>query len=348
MATSLFFDFAIIATSSVRAPKRAQWTFLRKKPRGSEACVWTIWKDVKLLFTAAVLHDFPLNRFPPFYSLPFQQRQLKCNFVSRGAVNLIPSTAQRRRWFEIVISGLIIPTYLQCPIFIFVVHGHRLSPEPACRPSKLFVLKLLRLFIGDWAASEPWAALSKGVEGIPSHRFSLQVLQPCLSALTELFVHVWCIPHQEFDKIFLSKCEKLLYVKFVCCVYVRVCVEAGGGRRRRSRRSRPGIQNQKQEPHAKLWGKTSASHYFWKFRCRKSACRCGAKCISKWKCKKSRGSDHFWRFRCCFVWQGQGVQKWAREGFVAFPKTMAGTGHLKRICKDAKCNPFQEISTLTS
>ena len=42
MATSLYFDFAIIATSSVRAPIRAQRTFLRKKPRGSEACVWTI------------------------------------------------------------------------------------------------------------------------------------------------------------------------------------------------------------------------------------------------------------------------------------------------------------------
>ena len=29
-------------------------------------------------------------------------------------------------------------------------------------------------------------------------------------------------------------------------------------------------------------------------------------------------------------------QKWAkREGFVAFPKTMAGVGHLERICKDA-------------
>ena len=24
-----------------------------------------------------------------------------------------------------------------------------------------------------------------------------------------------------------------------------------------------------------------------------------------------------------------------REGFVAFPKTMAGVGHLKRLCKDA-------------
>ena len=30
------------------------------------------------------------------------------------------------------------------------------------------------------------------------------------------------------------------------------------------------------------------------------------------------------------------LQKWAkREGFVAFPKTMAGMGHLRRICKDA-------------
>ena len=30
------------------------------------------------------------------------------------------------------------------------------------------------------------------------------------------------------------------------------------------------------------------------------------------------------------------LQKWAkRESFVAFPKTMAGMGHLKRICKDA-------------
>ena len=28
-------------------------------------------------------------------------------------------------------------------------------------------------------------------------------------------------------------------------------------------------------------------------------------------------------------------KKWAkREGFVAFPKTMAGVGHLKRICQD--------------
>ena len=41
----------------------------------------------------------------------------------RGAVNLIPSTAQRRRWFEIVISGLIIPTYLQFSILLCMATG---------------------------------------------------------------------------------------------------------------------------------------------------------------------------------------------------------------------------------
>ena len=57
------------------------------------------------------------------------------------------------------------------------------------------------------------------------------------------------------DKVvYVLVCVKLLYVKFVCVKswYVTcVEVEAGGGRRR----SRPGIQNQKQEPHTKLWGK---------------------------------------------------------------------------------------------
>ena len=51
-------------------------------------------------------------------------------------------------------------------------------------------------------------------------------------------------------------------------------------------------------------------------------------------------SRHFWRFRCRFAWQAQRIvhlvnceQK--REGFAAFPETMAGVGDLKRIFKDA-------------
>ena len=78
---------------------------------------------------------------------------------------------------------------------------------------------------------------------------------------------------------------------------------------------------------------TPFSDHFWKFRCRKSARRCGAKHISKSKCTKhhmfaplfkgsdvekvhavvarstlrsqnvqnTRGSDHFWRLRCHFA-----------------------------------------------
>ena len=107
---------------------------------------------------------------------------------------------------------------------------------------------------------------------------------------------------------------------------------------------------------------TPCSDHFWKLRCRKSPRRCGAKHISNSKCtkhyvekvravvarstfrsqnvKSTRGSDHFWTFRCGFAWQAQGIahllkSEQKREGFAAFPKTMAGVGHLKRICKDA-------------
>ena len=43
---------------------------------------------------------------------------------------------------------------------------------------------------------------------------------------------------------------------------------------------------------------TPLSDHFWKFRCRKSARRCGAKHISKSKCTKHTIVGHFWRFRC--------------------------------------------------
>ena len=50
-------------------------------------------------------------------------------------------------------------------------------------------------------------------------------------------------------------------------------------------------------------------------------------------------SDHFLTFRCRFAWQAQGIVHLVRNeqnvGFVVFPKTMAGVGHLKRVCKDA-------------
>ena len=84
---------------------------------------------------------------------------------------------------------------------------------------------------------------------------------------------------------------------------------------------------------------TPTSNHFWKWTCRKSARRCGAKHISKSKCtkhlsvgpllevdmskkctplwreahfevksvKKLTGSEHFWTFRCRFAWQAHGI-----------------------------------------
>ena len=74
--------------------------------------------------------------------------------------------------------------------------------------------------------------------------------------------------------------------------------------------------------------------------CRKSARRCGAKHISKSKCTKHTMYGPFLEAQMSFRVAGARdcgpCQKWPkREGFVAFPKMMAGMGHLKRICKDA-------------
>ena len=113
---------------------------------------------------------------------------------------------------------------------------------------------------------------------------------------------------------------------------------------------------------------TPAPDHFWKLRCRKRARRCGAKHISKSKCTKhtmfgpllevamSKKCTPLWReahfevkmYKAHHVRSTFGrsdvagardcapCQQWAkREGFVAFPKAMAGVGHLKRIFKDA-------------
>ena len=71
---------------------------------------------------------------------------------------------------------------------------------------------------------------------------------------------------------------------------------------------------------------TPCSKHFWKLRCRKSAHRSGAKHVSKSKCSKHpvQGIVH----TLSNVWA-------KHEGCLAFPKTMARVGHLKRVWKDA-------------
>ena len=73
---------------------------------------------------------------------------------------------------------------------------------------------------------------------------------------------------------------------------------------------------------------------FWKLRYRKSA-------HFEVKMLKPHARTTFWRSDVVSRGRRKGLcslscQNWTkRDGFVAFPKTMAGVGHLKRICRDA-------------
>ena len=118
---------------------------------------------------------------------------------------------------------------------------------------------------------------------------------------------------------------------------------------------------------------TPAPDHFSKLRCRKSARRCSAKYISKSKCTKHTSSGPLLEVemskKCTPLWReahfqvkmykthhvrtifggSDVVSRGRRKGLctlskvtktwvgvlVAFPRMMAGMGHLKRICKDA-------------
>ena len=97
---------------------------------------------------------------------------------------------------------------------------------------------------------------------------------------------------------------------------------------------------------------TSASHHFWKLRCRKSARRCGAKHISKSKCTKhtilgpllevqmSKKCTPLWREA---YFQVKSVKNWGVRGTFGRSdvasrgrrKGLCTVGHLKRIFKYA-------------
>ena len=85
---------------------------------------------------------------------------------------------------------------------------------------------------------------------------------------------------------------------------------------------------------------TPCSDHFWKLRYRTVHAVVARSTFPSQNVQNTTCLDHFWRFRCGFWVVGTRdsapCQKWAkREDFVAFPKTMAGVGHLKWICQDA-------------
>ena len=89
---------------------------------------------------------------------------------------------------------------------------------------------------------------------------------------------------------------------------------------------------------------TTCSDHFWKLKMSKKCTPLWCEAHFEVKMLKHKGFGRlFWRFRCGFAWQAQGIVDLVKSEqneqnlrvFAAFPKTMAGVGHLKKICKDA-------------
>ena len=78
------------------------------------------------------------------------------------------------------------------------------------------------------------------------------------------------------------------------CVFLMICGPGGlKSRLAKAVGAEPPGQMREEKLHAVVARSTPRSEHFWKLRCRKSACRCGAKHIAKSKC-----TNHFWKLPC--------------------------------------------------
>ena len=89
----------------------------------------------------------------------------------------------------------------------------------------------------------------------------------------------------------------------------------------------------------KMYKAHQGLRHFWSWDVEKVHAVVARSTFRSQKCKKLWGYGELLDVQMCFRVAGARdcapCQKWAKsEGLVAFPKTMAGVGHLKRICKD--------------
>ncbi len=78
------------------------------------------------------------------------------------------------------------------------------------------------------------------------------------------------------------------------CVFLMICGPGGSkSRLAKAAGAEPPGQMREEKLHAVVARSTPRSEHFWKLRCRKSACRCGAKHIAKSKC-----TNHLWKLPC--------------------------------------------------
>ena len=195
-------------------------------PRGSGACVWNIWTDVNLLlsrsrfwFWHALFHVISNKEISTFVHAFLVFANIISRYFKQGGSARLTVTAQRRHCQFVVIQSLISSAYLHP--FYHLSEWQPAKPRTGmsfsnnfkpnfnlrtsfwCSPPVRSSQSEFPLSIEDErAASERFDPSSKDIERFPLHSFSLLVIQFLLSGLTEVFLHVRCIPHQNLQRCF--------------------------------------------------------------------------------------------------------------------------------------------------
>ena len=163
-------------------------------------CVWNIWTDVKLLPDDV---DFCCS----FGFLFFSDFSLHDALSTSTAVSMSISTLEQggqpreHSWLpneEGYATTDMESDQLHVPAS-FLCYGKWPTQEPPCRFQTTCVQFswFARFSQSEFPLSveDDWAA-SERFEWFPSHSFSLLIIRCLLSGLTEVFLHVRCIPHQ--------------------------------------------------------------------------------------------------------------------------------------------------------
>ena len=158
--------------------------------------MWNIWRDVKLL-----LLDFFLMIC--FFSC-FMFLTTRVTF-SRGTIHVLCAMVQRSGYSTCGYHGW--SPWRTCNSFS--VMGRGSTQEPPCRQLAIcnFRCAVVAICRGrSRFSSDGTVTSNKDVEWLPSHGFSLLIIQPLLSGLIEVFFARTMRSTSEFAKIFLSKC----------------------------------------------------------------------------------------------------------------------------------------------
>ena len=183
-----------------------------KQPRGSEACVWNIWKDVKLLtHTLIVMIGFFL-----FWIC----RRYICLDAGEWWAMMKSPLNEDASSFAVIWRRDAFVTYLPFSISLSMATGQAKNRHVVFKHVKIKWLYGFRNLKFLPISSDGTVASSKDVERFPLHCFSRLVIHHFLSGVTEVF---FCT----YDAFHISNSIRCFWASVrvsVCVCVLRACI----------------------------------------------------------------------------------------------------------------------------